>query len=100
MNLSGLSVFFLAGYVAFVLSMNGLGYMIAIFYERKFDQATPKNGFLVAIGAGIMFAGSLFIDTHGARAGLLFQAVMLVAAGIASVWNAAQLYLTMKKESK
>jgi hypothetical protein len=80
--------------------LNFICYLISFFYQKKFKEYAPKNGFLIIIVANILLL-VLAIATRTPHLATLITAVTLIGIGnIASVVSAMRLYNLMKKARK
>ena len=86
----------LAGYILCFAFFNLVAYLISSFYQKKFNQPSPRTGFLVAIALGALYAVSQFVPGTGGMAAAA-KVILLFGASGTSAWSAATLYFTMKR---
>lgn len=102
MTLSAETGILMAGYVFFVLCMNCMTYLISAFYEKKFEQRSPKFGYMWTLFAGFVLIGTLLGGQRASASAAvdLIQTCALVSGAAASLWNSWSLYRTMRKVGK
>jgi len=99
MGAVGFSNLCLAGYIACVVVLNLIAYLISAFYRRKFGLPVLQAGFLVAICSFILFEVVLAASGSPQARGLLPVAAVIVGSA-ASAFNALRLYSVMNKARK
>jgi hypothetical protein len=92
--------FWLAGYIILVVCLNATMYLISAFYHKKFEQATPKAGFLLAIVLSLLYAASVFVSFGSGHMLGIVQSALLILASAASMASTINLYFTMKTPRK
>ena len=102
--LQGLNKVLCAGYLLAVAGINLNLYLISAFYQKKFNQLSPRAGFIVSIGLAILFVSSFFFPGPDQVSGWghmrIAQLFFLVGSAVASGWSSAALYITMRKPRK
>jgi hypothetical protein len=96
----GISRLFLTGYILAFIILNLVAYLISSFYQKKFDQPSPRNGFIAAIACAIVYAATVFISVPIFRLLARVQVFSLLIGSTASIWSAMALYYTMKRVRK
>jgi hypothetical protein len=92
--------FWLAGYICIVVCLNATMYLISAFYHKKFEQATPKLGFVLAIILSLLYAVSVFVSFGSGHTLGNVPSTLLILASAASMASSINLYLKMKKPRK
>lgn len=90
--------FLLAGYVFFSILLNFIALLISVFYEKKFNQISPKAGFIVGIILSCAFIVILFITNNSTLS--IISVFTLLGSSIASVFSILNLFFTMRKVQK
>ena len=102
--LQGLNKVFCAGYLLAVACINLNLYLISAFYQKKFNQVSPRAGFIVSIVLTIIFVSSFFFSDPGQTAEWghlrIARLILLLGSAVASGWSSAALYITMRKPRK
>jgi uncharacterized membrane protein len=102
--LQGLNKVLCAGYVLAIACINLNLYLISAFYQKKFNQLSPRVGFIVSIVLAIIFVSSFFFSDPNQAAGWghlrIARLFFLVGSAVASGWSSAALYATMRKPRK
>ncbi len=76
-------------------------YLIARFYRRKLDSKAMSIGFLVAIMALAIAIISTTIIAAGENVmASMMQRLAVLVAGLATLWNVAMIYHSMKQVHK
>jgi hypothetical protein len=86
------------GYIACFVFLNAIAYLIAAFYQRKFDQSTPHRGFVAAIIAALAYAFMLFAGSTAAITAV--RILLLYVSAASSAWASLGLFYTMKRIRK
>ena len=89
-----------AVYILTVLGLNFITFLISDFYRKKFNQPSPRTGFIAAIILGLLLAGSLFFGTRESVTARVVQALLLTGCSVSSMISSVNLYLTMRKVRK
>jgi hypothetical protein len=97
---SSMESILLAGYVLFGIFLNVIAYLIAVFYHKKFDQPSPKAGFIIAIAMGTFFIITLYTANRDLFFLQIASFVTLLGSGVASAVSVSSLFLTMRKRRK
>ena len=95
----GISEIFLAGYMACVIVLNLVVYLISAFYRRKFALPVMQAGFLVAIGAFVLFTAVLLAGGAERTRGVLPATVVIIGTASSAI-NALRLYYIMSRSRK
>jgi hypothetical protein len=102
--IQGLDKILCAGYLLAVSCINLNLYLVSAFYQKKFNQVTPRAGFLISVLLSVLYLASFFFSDPGAASGWghlrLFRFFFLTAGAAASAWSSASLYITMRKPRK
>ncbi|HON11288.1 MAG TPA: hypothetical protein PLE24_10510 [Chitinispirillaceae bacterium] len=90
----------LSGYILFSSLLNLIALLISAFYHKKFNQSSPKTGFIIAISLAIVFV----VVFYSSRSESIFFQVAsvftLLGSGIASSLSILSLFFIMRKISK
>ena len=87
-------------YVLAIVFLSLLAFLISDFYRKKFNQPSPRIGFVAAIAMGLgIFVASLFRGADAVAVELIIN-ILLTAAGLVSLLSSIGLYLTMSKVRK
>ena len=89
-----------AGYIMSVACLNATMYLISSFYKKKFNEPTPRAGFVIAIILSLCCALSVFVQFADEQSGTIVQYSLLILAAGASAWSSINLFFTMRKERK
>ncbi len=87
----------LAGYVLCFVFANVVAFLVSAFYRKKFNQPSPRAGFVIAIALGLAYMGSVFVRYRPVHVHTIVQVLFVFGGAIASVLSAMSLYYTMKK---
>jgi hypothetical protein len=102
--LQGLNKVLCAGYLLAVAGINLNLYLISAFYQKKFNQLSPRAGFIVSIALAILFVSSFFFSGPDQAAGWghmrIARLFFLLGSAVASGWSSAALFITMRKPRK
>ncbi|MBD3393643.1 MAG: hypothetical protein GF418_16080 [Chitinivibrionales bacterium] len=98
--LTGMSRLLLTGYVLAFVFLNLLAYLISSFYQKKFDQPSPRTGFILAVALAVLYIACLFLGSGAPRGWRVVQMLVLFGSAIASASSAMALYYTMKRVRK
>jgi hypothetical protein len=90
----------LCGYVMFYTLMNILGLFISTFYEKKFNQPSPKIGFILAIILALVFIVVVQLPSKTIVFIQLLITLLLISSATASIVSTLFLFLTMRKVRK
>jgi hypothetical protein len=93
-----MEIFLLAGYVTFSIFLNFLALLISAFYEKKFNQTSPKVGFVIAIILSVIFIVFLFATKSNTVS--IISVFVLLGSSIASAFSVLNLFFTMRKVQK
>jgi hypothetical protein len=96
-SLLGLYHSMLMVYVLAIVCLNLIAYLISDFYRKKFNQSAPRAGFLAAIILGLLIIGSQLFRSINAPVVEYGQNIMFAFSGVASLFSAIGLYITMRK---
>lgn len=102
--IQGLNKVMCAGYMLAVVCINLNLYLVSAFYQKKFNQATPRMGFIVSMALIILFVSSFFFADPGQETGWghlrIVRLFFLLGSAVASGWSSAALFITMRKPRK
>ena len=84
-------------YVLAIMGLGGMLYLISAFYQKKFNQPSPKAGFIAGLIVGIVFIVSLAIQGNGAHGVRIFHGILLFGCSAGSIASTFALYFTMRK---
>jgi uncharacterized membrane protein len=102
--LQGLDKVMCAGYLLAVSCINLNLYLISAFYRKKFNQLSPRAGFIVSIALAILFISSFFFSGPDQSSGWghlrIARLFFLVGSAVACGWSSAALYIAMRKPRK
>ena len=102
--LQGLNQVLCAGYLLAVACINLNLYLISAFYRKKFNQLSPRAGFIVSIALAILFVSSFFFSGLNLSSGWghlrIARFFFLVGSAVACGWSSTALYMTMRKPRK
>ncbi|MDD5673903.1 MAG: hypothetical protein PHC61_07065 [Chitinivibrionales bacterium] len=90
----------MALYAGSICCLNVILYLIATFYQRKFNEASPSIGFIIG---GLLAAGvvvSVFIPFPSVEAAGSIRSVLLFGAAVSSGSATAILYFIMRRSKK
>jgi hypothetical protein len=90
----------LAGYAGCVCLLDVILFLIAAFYKRKFNEASPGLGFIVG---GLLAAGlgaAVFVPFATPDIARITQGVLLIGAALASGSATLILYFIMRRSTK
>jgi cytochrome bd-type quinol oxidase subunit 1 len=88
-------------YVGALMGFAFISCLISSFYRRKFQQSSPRAGFVAALVFGVCFLLSYaFVRDDNTAAIRTLQIYLLLGCGIATMYNSLALYFTMKKVRK
>jgi polyferredoxin len=90
----------LCGYVMFYALMNILGLLISTFYKKKFNQPSPKIGFILAIILALVFIIIVQLPLKIIAFVPFVSALLLISSATASIVSTLFLFLTMRKVRK
>jgi hypothetical protein len=90
----------LAGYVLAFVFLNLVALLISSFYQKKFDQPSPRAGFLVACGLALLYTITVLFAAPVYAPLAVVKVLLLFGASIASASSAVALYYTMKRVRK
>lgn len=94
------NLLFIAIYAVFFVALNSISFLIALFYNKKFKQSSPRWGFILAVFFALMFIACLLGGRTGSPV-LQSAARFAVAAGaIASVFSTVSLIFIMQRVRK
>ncbi len=96
---AGIEALLLSGYVLFSSLLNLMALLISAFYHKKFNQASPKAGFIIAITLAIVFIVVLFIGDNSVPFQITFVFALL-GSGVASALSITGLFFTMRRIRK
>jgi hypothetical protein len=90
----------LAVYVLTIQGINLITLLIADFYQKKFEQPSPRLGFLISIFLGIAII--LSIPFYGTALSTItfVQSYMLAACASLSLYSTISLHFTMRRVRK
>lgn len=95
-----METFLLIGYILFNISLNMLALLISSFYQKKFNQPSPKSGFFSAISLSVIFIVLLFVPQKPSITVQIFSMLSLTGSGITSIYSVLYLFFTMRKVRK
>jgi hypothetical protein len=87
-------------YVLVVVCLNLLAYLISDFYRKKFNQPSPRLGFVAAIVMGLAIVAISLFRRADAVAVEFIITLLFTAAGLTSLLSSIGLYITMSKVRK
>ncbi len=90
----------LCGYVMFFILMNILGLLISSFYKKKFNQPSPKIGFILAVIIAFVLIVVIQLPSKTMVFIQLISSFLLVSSATASIVSTLFLFLTMRKVRK
>jgi uncharacterized membrane protein YoaK (UPF0700 family) len=90
----------LCGYVMFYVLMNILGLLISSFYKKKFNQPSPKIGFILAIILALVFIVVVQLPSKTMVFIQHISTLLLISSATASIVSTLFLFLTMRKVRK
>ncbi|NLD94167.1 MAG: hypothetical protein GX639_16025 [Fibrobacter sp.] len=90
----------LCGYVMFFIMINILGLLISSFYKRKFNQPSPKTGFILAIIIAFALIIVIQIPSKTIVFIQLVSSFLFISSATASIVSTLFLFLTMRKVRK
>jgi len=94
---------FMIIYLVIILALNLVAYLISDFYRRKFNQPSPRLGFVAAVFMGSLFLLSLllflFVPIHSPVLPFVKIAMpyFLLGSGMMSIYSSVSLFFTMKR---
>jgi hypothetical protein len=102
--LQGLDKILCAGYMLAVSCINLNLYLISAFYQKKFNQVSPRAGFMISIAFSVLYVASFFFSDQVTASGWshlrLVRFFFLTGGAAASAWSSASLFITMRKPRK
>ncbi len=100
----GLNKALCAGYFLSMMCINCILYLFSSFYRKKFNQPSPRAGFIVATILGLFYVFILFYMGSPHFPGWVIvrivKTVCMAGSAIASGWSSASLFYTMKQTRK
>jgi polyferredoxin len=90
----------LCGYVVFFTLMNILGLLISSFYKKKFNQPSPKIGFILAFIFALVFVVVIQLPSKNIVFIQYISTLLLISSATASIVSTLFLFLTMRKVRK
>jgi hypothetical protein len=87
-------------YVLAVVFLNLLAFLISDFYRKKFNQPSPRVGFVAAIAMGLAIVGVSLFRRADAVAVEFIITLLFTASGLVSLLSSIGLYITMSKVRK
>jgi hypothetical protein len=90
----------LTGFIISLMALNLIAYLISSFYRRKFNQPSPRNGFLAGTVLLLLYNLSLFTARPSLPAVAVAKVLLVYSGSIVSTASAVALYYTMKKVRK
>ena len=101
---TGLNNIFCAVYFLSMACINCIMYLFSSFYRKKFNQASPRAGFIIAALSALGYVLFLFVTVmpHSAAWGYVHwcKTGLLVLSAAASMWGCVYLFYTMKRTRK
>lgn len=95
-----MEILFLAGYILFSTLLNLVALLISTFYSKKFNQSSPKVGFIIAIVLAILYMSILFMGKNSNTAVQILSLSALLGSGAASTLSILNLFFTMRSVQK
>jgi len=95
-----IQTFLLIGYVFSAICLNVIAYLISGFYQKKFEQSSPKFGFIIAIFLALLFVLIMLIGKHTSYIIQIITVMALLGSGLSSALSMVNLYITMRKVRK
>jgi hypothetical protein len=92
--------FLLIGYVMFSIFLNMLALLISSFYQKKFNQPSPKSGFFSSIALAIVFITLMFIPQKASIPLQILSTASLIGSSVTSIYSVLYLFFTMRKVRK
>lgn len=89
-----------SGYFVTLAGLNAICYLISAFWQKKFDEPSPKAGFLIGVIVSAILAGLVFLPAATFPAQRLVLVGLVLVGGIIIATNTISLYSTMKKIRK
>jgi hypothetical protein len=90
----------LAGYAVCVCILNVILFLIAAFYRRKFNEASPRLGFIVGGVLSILLIVSIFVSSWSPEIAHITQGVLLAGTALSSGSATVILYFIMRRSKK
>jgi hypothetical protein len=90
----------LAGYAVCVCILDAILFLIAAFYRRKFNEASPRLGFIVGGVLCILLMVSIFMPALPPEIAHITQGVLLAGAALSSGSATVMLYFIMRRSKK
>jgi len=90
----------LSGYILFTILLNVVAYLISMFYRKKFDQPSPRAGFIIATIMALLFLITIYMGRGGMYMLEVVSVLALLASGAASAYSITSLFFTMRKVRK
>jgi Ca2+/H+ antiporter len=102
--LQSLNKFLCAGYFIAMASISCIMFLFSSFYRKKFNQPSPRAGFIVAAATALFYVFFLFfiVTPHTAQWEYIriFKSLCLIGSAIAFGWSSIRLFYTMKRTRK
>ena len=98
--LEGIHLVFLALYILMIQGINLILLLIADFYQKKFEQSSPRLGFIAALIAGLCAGFVLLLHDYLLPVFGALLPYLLVLCGVLSLASSISLLLTMKRVRK
>lgn len=95
--INSIEFIFIAGYVAFGSVLNLIALLISAFNQKKFNQSSPKTGFIIAITLAVIFIIILFSGFQNSMTMQIALILALLGSSIASILSIINLFFTMRK---
>jgi hypothetical protein len=77
-----------------------LALLISSFYQKKFNQSSPKAGFLTAIILALVFIVVLFIPQKNVFFLQIIGILSLLGSAVASIYSILYLFFAMSRVRK
>jgi uncharacterized membrane protein YoaK (UPF0700 family) len=89
-----------AVYVFVFTCINFISYLISHFYQKKFNQPSPRLGFLTAIFLALLSLVCILLRDRGPKTCSIILSILLTGSAIAATWSSVYLYTLMSKVRK
>lgn len=100
----GLDKILCAGYLLAISCINLNLYLISAFYRKKFNQLSPRGGFVLSILCAVLYVASFFFPDAGSSSVWynlrIVRIFLLCGSAVVSGWNSTILFITMRKPRK